>query len=134
MRKLTADERGSVLLEFVVASMIILMVWAGMCNVALILKDRLTVAAAARESGRTAAVTKNAWEGSQRGYDVLTAGGIDRGRATVDVTIGVDIASSIVECRIPVAVPGLMMLFGGAPWGNEINVSGSAVFRKEPDY
>jgi Flp pilus assembly protein TadG len=136
MKLFKGDRRGSVMLEFVAACMLVLLIWAGVCNLALILKDRLVVAASAREAGRTAAVTGDAGEGERNGYQMLAAGNIYPGRATVVVRSDspqLQMVSSRVTCRTPVAVPGLMLLFGGSPWEKELTVSDSAVFVEEPD-
>ncbi len=135
MMRLKGDRRGSVMLEFVAACMLVLLIWAGACNLALILKDRLVVATAAREAGRAAAVTGDAGEGVRKGYEVLKAGNIDSGRATVVVRRDTPqrlMVKSSVTCRTPVAIPGLMILFGGSPWEKEVAVSDSAVFLTQP--
>ena len=113
MKLFKGDRRGSVMLEFVAACMLVLLIWAGVCNLALILKDRLVVAAAAREAGRTVAVTGDVKEGERNGYQVLATGNIYPGRATVVVrrdSPQPHMVSSRVTCRTLVAGPGLMLL------------------------
>jgi len=105
-----------------------------MCNAALILKDKLTIVAATREAGRIYAITENESQSKNRGYEILTSGGIDRSRATVQIhknQPAQNLIRSKITCSVPVAVPGALKMFGGQGWGDAITIQESAVFRLE---
>lgn len=130
-KTIATDNRGSVLLEFVIASMLLLVLWAGMCNTALILKDRLAVAAVARDAGREAAVTGSNHNGVLKGQEIARANGIDS-RASISVRpAGDSYITSEVSCRSPLAFPGMGALFGGKPWDKEITLKTAKTFRLE---
>jgi Flp pilus assembly protein TadG len=125
------DNRGSILLEFVVVCMLVLIIWGGMCNAALALKDKLTTVAAAREAARTYAVTESISDAKSKGYEILSAGGISKKRATVNIyrnDPAINLVRSEVSCSIPIAVPQVMALLGGDEW-EDIKIRESAVFR-----
>jgi Flp pilus assembly protein TadG len=78
--KIYHDCRGGIILEFCLVCMLVLMIWAGLCNTALILKDRLVVIAAAREAGRYyAAINQNETEARDKGLEILANGGLTKG-------------------------------------------------------
>lgn len=115
--------------------MLILIIWAGLCNTALILKDRLVVIAAAREAGRYyAAINQSESEARDKGLEILANGGIEKDRAVIriyDNDPGNNLVRCEVTCRVPVAIPGAAGLLGGKPWQNQITFRESAVFRLE---
>jgi len=131
LRRLVKNNQGSVLLEFVLVCMLVLIIWGGMCNTALALKDKLTTVAAAREAARTYAVTEDVGDAKDKGYEILSAGAISKERSTVNIyrnDPAVNLVRSEVTCDIPIAIPQVMALLGGKEWQN-ITVRESAVFR-----
>jgi len=80
-----ADDRGAVMLEFVLTFILFVAVMVGMANISLVLRDRLAVAAAARETGRTYAVTTNVGEALKAGNSILAAAGISSSRGWIEV-------------------------------------------------
>lgn len=131
-RRIVADKRGGALLEFVAASMLLLIIWTGMCNAALILKDRLAVAAVAREAGREAAASGNNHRGVIRGQEIARMSGIESRSEIKVYSAGYPYIASEVSCRIPLAFPGMGTLFGGSPWDKEVTVRTKKTFRLEP--
>ncbi|KJS10671.1 MAG: hypothetical protein VR67_17465 [Peptococcaceae bacterium BRH_c8a] len=115
--------------------MLILLIWAGLCNTALILKDRLVVIAAARETGRYyAAISQNESQAQKKGYEILANGNIAKNRATIKIyrnNPSSNLVRCEVTCDVPVAIPGAGALFGGDAWKNQITVKESVVFRLE---
>lgn len=134
MRKFCKDERGPVLLEFVISCVLLIIIWAGICNLGLIFKDRMALAAAVREAGRTAAVTNSAWEGTRAGHEVLNRAGIGADRATVSVTPGTNAYTAVVTCRSPVALPLAASILGGSSWESHITLTDTKHFRREPTW
>ena len=132
--RLIQDERGPVMLEFVISCIMFVIIFAGVCNLGLVFKDRMAVAAAVREAGRTAAVTGNTWDGSQVGYGVLQRAGIGSERANVTVTAGVNTYTASVTCTSPIALPFAAGLLGGSVWENHVTLSDTKYFRKEPSW
>lgn len=135
LKRLYKDCRGPVMLEFVLSCILLIVILMGIVNVSLLLKDKLGAVAAAREAGRTYAVTLNISKASQVGYEVLSAAGINPARAQVVLTPnspGQNLVTAQVACNSPVFLPGITALLGGAPWEKSIKVSGSAIFRYEP--
>lgn len=134
-KKYIGDNRGSIMLEFCLVCMLIIIVWAGMCNIALILKDRLTVVVTAREVGRYYAAIEQSESGARgKGFKILESSGIDRDRAKINIYRNDpqdNLVRSEVICQVPVAMPGASALLGGDAWQNYITVRESAVFRLE---
>lgn len=129
------DKRGAVILEFVLSCMLVMVVFMGMVNMALLVKDKLAVTAAAREAGREYAVTQS-WEQSvARGYETLAVSGIGAERSQVTVTPGSPgayLVTAEAGCESPVFFPGLSMMLGGGAWETCVKVSsGPVVFRLE---
>ncbi|RJX20185.1 MAG: hypothetical protein C4575_07145 [Desulforudis sp.] len=134
MGKLCKDERGPVLLEFVISCILLIIIWAGICNLGLVFKDRMAVAAAVREAGRTAAITDSAQSGIQTGHEVLGRAGIGADRAAVSITAGANVYTATVTCRSPIALPFVAGMLGGSPWENHITMSDTKHFRREPSW
>jgi len=129
--RLARNQRGSVLVEYVVCFLLLLLLWAGVCNCGLLLKERLAVAAAVREAGREAAVRGDPYAGVEKGYQVLQAAGIPRDRVQVNVYHRAsNLVAAEVTCRSPVFLP-LMGAMVGSSWANEITLHDVKFFRSE---
>jgi len=119
------------MLEFVTSCFLLLVVFAGMINIGLLLKDRLTVASAAREAGRVAAI----WDietGRQKGFEILASGGVRTENAEVNITQTGNIITAQVSYDAPVCLPLLAGLMGGDVWENTITIGSTKYFKKEP--
>lgn len=119
--RLAKNSRGAVMLEFIMSIMVLLVIWAVMCNCALLMRERLAVASALREAGREAAVTANLFAGAERGRQILNQAGIPGDRAQVNVMAANNLIAAEVTCRSPVVLP-LMFKHG------------SIIYMRLPDY
>jgi Flp pilus assembly protein TadG len=129
---LLKDNRGTIFLEFVMSFIVLLILWAGICNCALLFKERLAVASALREAGREAAVRKDFYAGIDKGYQVLQAAGVPRDRSEVQVyQAAQNLVAAEVTCRSPVALPLMNGMMGGNPLAREIVLHDVKVFRYE---
>jgi hypothetical protein len=126
------ETQGTVMLEFVASLMILLVIWAGICNFGLLLGERLAIASAAREAGREAAISGNPRIGIECGYRVLEAAGIGSGRSEVLVyEPSRNLFAVEVTCRSPVFLPLVNGLMGGRPFDSEITMHETNYFRAE---
>ncbi|GBF33962.1 hypothetical protein DCCM_3073 [Desulfocucumis palustris] len=131
LKMIARNERGAVLLELVITSMIILVIWTGMCNTALLFKDKLAVIAVAREAGREAAATGNLSRGEQKGREMMDITKI-RDKAEINVYwYESPYLAAEVTCRSPLVLPGMGALLGH-PWEKEITLKTTKIFRAEP--
>jgi len=132
VKRLWRDNRGTAMLEFVISFMLVLIIWAGICNFSLLLKERLALASAAREAGRETAVSGDLHAGINRGYEVLQAEGItpDRSRVLVYQPAS-NLFAVEVTCRSPVFLPLVNGLMGGSPFDSEITIHETKYYRFE---
>lgn len=123
------------MLEFVLSCLLVMVLLMGTVNVALLVKDKLAVTAAAREAGREYAVTRDLGRALAAGRAVLAASGVEGSRSRVELSPdspGAYLVTAEAECESPVFFPGLAMMLGGGAWENSLTVSsGPAVFRLE---
>ena len=125
------DSRGTVMLEFMLSIMVLLVIWSVMCNCALLLRERLAVASALREAGREAAVNGNFFTGVERGRQILEQAGIPNGRAQIEVYQAADnLIAAEVTCQSPVILPLISSLMGGG-WASSVTFSDTKYFRYE---
>ncbi len=131
--KITSDRRGGILLEYCLCFVLLLFIWAFMCNMSLVLKDKLTVIAAAREAGRYYTAIEQSEAGArQKGYEILSSGGISADRAQIEIhkhKPQYNLVQCEVTCRVPLAIPGASALLGGEAWEKQLTVRETAVFR-----
>ncbi len=127
----SCDQRGGVLLEFVFSALLLVFIFAGIVNMGLVYKDRLVLAAAVREAGRSAAIHHNMSEAGQRGQDFLGSHGL-----TGDIRLRAVRGGGYVEVegvvRSPVMIPGMNALMGGRAWDSTIEMRDTKLFRVEP--
>ena len=125
------DQRGSVLLEFLFSALLLVFIFAGIVNMGLIYKDRLVLAGAVREAGRTAAVFHNLTEAEQRGQTFLKAHGLT-GSVRLNVVRGGRYVEVEGVVKTPVMIPGMNALMGGSSWDSAIEIRDTKLFRAEP--
>lgn len=131
------DQRGGVILEFVLSCILVMVVLLGIVNVGFLIKDKLAVTAAAREAGREYAISQDWNRSVNAGYAALEASGVDRFRSAVTVSpgsLGTYLVTAEASCDSPVFFPGLGLMLGGeGRWEDYITVSsGPVIFALEP--
>lgn len=125
------DQRGGVLLEFVFSALLLVFIFAGIVNMGLVYKDRLVLAGAVREAGRSAAVHHSLSEAERRGRAYLEAHGL-AGDVKLTVVRGGRYVQVEGTARSPVMIPGMNALMGGRAWDSTIEMRDSKLFRVEP--
>lgn len=116
------DDRGNAVLEFAVAFPIFLALILGMINLAVILANDIAASAAARDAGRTVAVTGDASAARARGIKILEEQTVGAAETNVDVgALKEDRVPVTASCRSPVLAPGFAGLVGGNFWDNYID-------------
>jgi hypothetical protein len=106
-------QKGTVLLEFVLSTFVLVMVFAMLCNCAFLLREKIAVASAAREAGRQAAVTKDMRLGIEVGERVMVSSGVPESRFTVRVyQAAQNLIASEVTCDSPLLLPMIGGLLG----------------------
>ncbi|SMB96489.1 TadE-like protein [Thermanaeromonas toyohensis ToBE] len=121
---------GMALVEFAMVAPLLIFLTVVVFDLGLVVYDKVAVIAAAREGGRTAAVTDDAWKGVQACYSMASRAGLQSGSVSCTVSKQGDFYVSQATCRHAMVVPGLPMLLGGDRW-TEITVTGKALFRAE---
>ncbi|MGE5405583.1 MAG: TadE/TadG family type IV pilus assembly protein [Candidatus Saccharibacteria bacterium] len=129
MKKIRYDhQRGSITLEFVSICILFILVFTGICNCATLLRDKLTLIAAAREGGRVLAITEDEAMCMNKTYGILSKGGIEATRAQVEANYSGSIASVSISYDAPVALPMMATLVGGEPGADTLRLSSSISF------
>lgn len=122
--------RGNVLVEFAMVAPLLFFISIVIFDMGLVVYDKVAVIAAAREGGRTAAVTDQSWQGVQACYGMAERAGLQLGSVTCNVTKTGDYYYAEAGYYRPMLVPGLPLLLGGEKW-TAITVTGKALFRGE---
>ncbi|NSW83612.1 MAG: hypothetical protein HPY90_10145 [Syntrophothermus sp.] len=124
------DQRGTVLLEFVVSSMLIIAVLLCTVNLGMAVRDKVLTAAAAREAARTMAIlsgdpdrTDSEYEARQQAKQVFKA------LKDEDITIRSqgNRIEVIVAYKEPAVFPAIARMIGGGEW---IPLTSKAVYMK----
>ncbi len=86
----------------------------GTINLAILLNNRIVAASAAREAGRTAAVTGSVSDAVQKGEKLIEEGGLLPFSGTVNVSNpgSNESVTTEVEYKVPVIAPGFAVLLG----------------------
>ncbi|NPV89592.1 MAG: pilus assembly protein [Firmicutes bacterium] len=124
-------KRGTILLEFAMSAIVLIILFAGMANCALVLGERIIMESAIREAGREAAVSESLSKGRNVGENVLTSAGINPGRYELSVYQAGD---RLIAVDATVNSPVLLPLIGGLAggnWSSFIPLSDTKYFRLE---
>jgi Flp pilus assembly protein TadG len=118
------NENGSVMLEFALVFPLLIALFLGIVNFAILLNNNIVAASAAREAAHTAAVTGNADAARAKGEEILRTGLLG-GEGTVTVARPArDGRSMTVDARVDystaVSAPGFPVLAGQSPWSPHI--------------
>ncbi|MEW6541928.1 MAG: TadE family protein [Bacillota bacterium] len=121
------NENGSVMLEFTLIFPLLIALFLGIVNFAILLNNNIVAASAAREAAHTVAVTGNASTAKAKGEEILRTGLLG-GQGTVTVARPVrDGRSMTVDARVDystaVSAPGFPALVGQSPWSPRITLA-----------
>ncbi len=122
--------RGMVLVEFAMVAPLLIFLTVVVFDLGLTVYAKTAVIAAAREGGRTAAVTDSASKGVDKCYEMAETAGLERSAVTCSVSRQGDFYYSNAAYRHKMVVPALPRLVGGESW-TELTVRGKAIFRAE---
>lgn len=140
--RLHKDDRGNVILEFALVFPIFIALVLGTINFAILLNNHIVAASAARDAGRTAAVTGRLSDALSKGQKILEAAGLGQGRGDVRVSgLGSrsERVTATVTYRTPVFAPGIAAFLGGKAMDSEITLEQQSSYyveyrnRTEPD-
>jgi len=123
--RIASNENGSAILEFTLIFPLLIALFLGIVNFAILLNNNIVASAAAREAAYTAATTGNAGAARARGEEILRIGLLN-GTATVTAnapTVGNLRVGSRVNYTTSVSAPGFPVLLGQSPWSPSISLT-----------
>lgn len=122
--------RGTALVEFAMVAPLLIFLTVVVFDLGLVVYAKTAAIAAAREGGRTAAVTDSEWKGVAQCYEMAERAGLDASSTVCTVSRQGDFYHSEAVYRHKMVVPALPKLLGGEEW-NQVTVKGKALFRAE---
>ena len=141
MRKVKS-ERGAVLLEFVVSSLLLVLVFCSLVNLGIMVRDKIFMTSAAREAARTLAVLSSDPEtasyaetkAKRKAEDILgmaLQSGESEGISSARISLRKEgnLAVAEIICDEPLFFPGFSLVLGGGRWQDAITLKETAVYQ-----
>ncbi|MCL6639402.1 MAG: pilus assembly protein [Firmicutes bacterium] len=122
--------RGMVLVEFAMVAPLLIFLTVVVFDLGLAVYAKTAAIAAAREGGRTAAVTDSASKGVTQCYEMAERAGLKKDDMSCSVSREGEFYHSEAVYNHKMVVPALPKLLGGESW-NQVTVRGKALFRAE---
>jgi len=120
--RILKDQNGNAILEFTLIFPLLIALFLGIINFAILLNNNIVAVSAAREAANVAAMTGNAGAAKARGEEILRIGLLNAtGTVAANAPSGGNLrVGAQVDYNTAVSAPGFPVLVGQSPWSPHI--------------